>query len=259
MSLTLNSFNNNSIYSLFGSSSSNNLGMFGGLESSLSSYTQIRSGSFGKLIKSYYDKYDSEGNLKTSSDGTHKVKGDTGNLGEIRNDSTKLNKAADELLAKGNNSIWEKKETTDEDGNVTSDYDRDAIYKAVSKFASAYNDLIDSGQKSESTGILTQVAGMATTSAKTAQTLAKAGVSVDKDAHLVVDEDFLKNKANITYVKDLFNGVGSYAYQIATKSSMANSYANTDLASITGQKSYTNSGSYNITADDIISKFNQQT
>ncbi len=258
MSLTINSFGNNSIYSLFGGNSGNSVGMFGGLEGSLSNYTQIRSGSFGKLIKSYYDKYDSDGNLK-STDGTKKVKADTGNLGEIRNDTSKLSKAADKLLAKGKDSIWEQKESTDVDGNVTKEYDKDAIVSAVKNFASAYNDLIDSGKKAESTGILTQVAGMATTSAKAAQTLGKAGISVDKDAHLVVDEDFLKNKANMTYVKDLFNGVGSYAYQVAGKANMANSYASTDLSKITGSKAYTNTGSYNISADDIVKKFDQTT
>ena len=63
----------------------------------------------------------------------------------------------------------------------------------------------------------------------------------------------------MTYAKDLFNGTGSYAYQVATKASMANSYASNDLASITGKKSYTNQGSYAISADDIINKFNETT
>jgi hypothetical protein len=74
-----------------------------------------------------------------------------------------------------------------------------------------------------------------------------------------VDEDFLKNKANMTYVKDLFNGTGSYAYQVATKSSMANSYASNELASMTGRKSYNSNGDYSLSADDMISKFNTTT
>jgi flagellar capping protein FliD len=139
------------------------------------------------------------------------------------------------------------------------DYDKDKIYSAVKSFADAYNNLVDSGQKSESIGILSQVASMVTTSAKSAQTLGKAGITIDKDNHLSVDEDFLKNKANMTYVKDLFNGTGSYAYQVATKSSMANSYASNELASMTGRKSYTSNGDYSLSADDMISKFNTTT
>ncbi len=258
MSLTINSFGNNSIYSLFGGSSNNSVNSaFGGLESSLTSLAQIKSGSYGKLVKSYYEKYDSDGNLK--SDTSKRVKADTSKISEIRNDSADLSKATDKLLAKGKDSIWNQVETTGEDGKVTKDYDKDAIYKAVSDFAKAYNDLVDSGQKSESTGVLTQVAAMVTTSAKTAQTLGKAGITIDSNNHLNIDEDFLKNKANMTYVKDLFSGTGSYAYQVATKSSMANSYASNELANITGRKSYTNTGDYSLSADDMVKAFDTTT
>ena len=257
MSLTINSFGNNSIYSLFGGSNSSQVSsMFGGLESSLSSLSQIKSGSYGKLVKSYYAKYDSEGNLKSDS---KKSKVADSNLSEIRNDTADLSKSTDKLLAKGKNSIWEQVETTDEDGKTVKDYDKDAIYNAVNDFATKYNALVDSGQKSKSTGILTQVAAMVTTTAKSAQTLGKAGITIDSDNHLHVDEDFLKNKANMTYVKDLFNGTGSYAYQVATKSSMANSYASNELAAATGRKSYTNSGDYSLSADDMLSKFSTTT
>ena len=258
MSLTINSFGNNSIYSLFGGSNSSGVSsMFGGLEGSLSSLSQIKSGSYGKLVKSYYAKYDNEGNLK--SDSTKKTKEADSALSEIRNDSSALSKATDKLLAKGKNSIWDQVETTDKDGNTTKDYDNDKIYSAIKGFADAYNELVDSGQKANSTGILSQVASMVTTSAKTAQTLGKAGITIDSNNHLNVDEDFLKNKANMTYVKDLFNGTGSYAYQVATKSSMANSYASNELAQATGRKSYTNTGDYSLSADDMISKFNTTT
>ena len=142
MSLTINSFGNNSIYSLFGGNNSSGVNsMFGGLEGSLSSLSQIKSGSYGKLVKSYYSKFDNEGNLK--SDTSKKAKAADSNLSEIRNDTADLSKATDKLLAKGKNSIWNEVETTDEDGNTTKDYDRDAIYKAVNDFAEKYNELID--------------------------------------------------------------------------------------------------------------------
>ena len=257
MSLTINSFGNNSIYSLFGGNSSGVNSMFGGLEGSLSNLAQIKSGSYGKLVKSYYSKYDTDGNLKDGS--KVKSKAETSNLSEVRNDTSDLSKATDKLLAKGKNSLWEQVETTDDEGNTTKDYDKDSIYNAINDFTKSYNELVDSGQKSSNTGVLTQVAAMVTTSAKSAQTLGKAGITIDKDNHLHVDEDFLKNKANMTYVKDLFNGTSSYAYQVATKSSMANSYASNELSNITGRKSYTSTGDYSLSADDMISKFNTTT
>ena len=257
MSLTLNSFNNNSIYSLFGSSSNSSSSIFGGLEASINNLAQIRSGSYGKLVKSYYAQYDKEGNLK--SDSGVKSKEKVSNLSGIRNDASGLNKATDALLAKGKNSIWEQVETTDEEGKVTKEYDKDKIYNAINNFTKAYNELVDSGQEADGMGVLTQVAAMVTTSAKAASTLGKAGITIDSKNHLSVDEDFLKNKATMSYVKDLFSGTGSYAYQIATKASMTNSYASTELTSITGKKSYTSQGAYSLSADDILSKFDTTT
>ena len=257
MAITFNSFGNNSISSLFGASNIGANSPFSGLENSLTSLSQIKTGSYGKLVKAYYSKYDKDGNMK--SDTGKIAKGDTSKLGEIRNDTDALNKATDKLLNKGKDNIWKEIEKTDEDGKVTKDYDRDAIAKAVSDFADKYNKVVDSGQKAESTGILSQVASMVTNSAKTAKTLGKAGISIDTNNHLHVDEDFIKNKANITYVKDLFNGTGSYAYQVATKASMANSYASNELTNITGKKSYTSSGDYALSADDMIKSFDKTT
>lgn len=260
MSLTINSFNNSAISSLF---SSNNVGtnsIFGGLESSLTNLSQINTGTYGRLVKAYYAKYDSEGNLKSDKSGTiKKSKADTTNTSEVRNDASDLSKATDKLLAKGSNSVWNQVETKGEDGKVTKDYDKDAIYNAIDNFTKAYNELVDSGQKSNSTQILGQVASMVLNTAKTSSTLAKAGITIGSNNHLSVDEDFLKNKANMTYVKDLFSGTGSYAYQVATKASMTNSYASTDLTRLTGSKSYTSTGSYNLSSDDILSAFKAET
>lgn len=263
MSLTLNSFNNNAISSLF---SSNNVGtnsIFGGLEGSLVNLSQIKTGNYGKLVKAYYAKYDSDGNLKSESGKTSKKskasKEETSKLSEIKNDASDLTKASDKLLAKGSNSIWKQVDVKGEDGKTTKDYDKDAIYDAVNDFTKAYNSLVDSGQKADSTALLGQVASMVTNTGKTSSTLAKVGISIGSDNHLSVDEDFFKNKANMTYVKDLFNGTGSFAYQVATKASMANSYASTDLSKITGSKAYTNSGSYSLSTTDILSKFNETT
>lgn len=259
MSLTINSFGNDSILSLFGGSSNSTSSVFGGLEASINNLAQIRSGTYGKLVKSYYNQYDRDGNLKSDTESKVKSKEKISNLSGVKNDAAGLNKATDALLAKGSSSIWEQVETTDEEGNVTKDYDRDKIYNAINSFAKAYNELVDSGQESDNMGVLTQVAAMVTTSTKAASTLGKAGISIDSKNHLNVDEDFLKNKATMSYVKDLFNGTGSYAYQIATKASMTNSYASTTLADITGKKSYTNTGSYSLSTDDILSKFDKTT
>ncbi len=256
MSLTINSFGNNSIFSLFGGGDNTTNNTFG-LGNSLGDLALIKSGAYGKLTKAYYTKLEADGTRVT--DKFSKSPENTASLNSVRNDTSGVVKATDELLSKDKNSIWNQIEVEDEDGNKTMDYDKDKIYDSISKFTKAYNDLVDSGQEANHTGVLTQIAAMVTTSSNAARTLGKAGITIDKDNHLNVDEDFLKNKANMTYVKDLFNGTGSYAYQIATKSSMANSYASSQLADITGRKAYTNTGSFEVPTSDMMNMFNKTT
>ncbi|MCR4693819.1 MAG: hypothetical protein K5773_00665 [Pseudobutyrivibrio sp.] len=249
MSLTINSSGYNYLSGLFSANKSNYSTI--GLEANLLDYSLIKSGAYGKLVNTYYSKIASDDSESSTSD----VKKNTSNLNEIKRDSEDLSQAANKLLNNGKNSIWEKKDVEKEDGTTVKEYDKDAIYNAIKDFADKYNQLVDSGQKADSTGILTQVAGMVTGSSSTINTLAKAGISIDKDNHLSVDEDFLKNNADMTVVKDLFNGVGSFAYQVGAKASMTNSYANTELSDITGSKSYNNKGSYKLSASDIVSSF----
>ena len=106
MSLTINSFNNNAISSLFSTSSNSSVNsIFGGLETSLTDFSQIRSGTYAKLVKSYYSKYDSDGTIK--GDKSAKSKEDSSNLNQIRNDASDLSKATDKLLGKGSK-LWDK-------------------------------------------------------------------------------------------------------------------------------------------------------
>ena len=251
MSLTISS-NYNLVGGLFSSSSSSSSSSTG-IESLLSDYYGLKSGSTSKLLKAYYSTSDS-GSSTSKASTTEKSQ-----LSATKSDSEALTDATDKLLDKSSSSIWKKVETTDEDGNTSTDYDRDAIYSAVSSFIDSYNDLVDSGQDSSNTGVLTQVASMVTTSSSSLSTLAQVGITIGSDNHLSIDEDYFKNNADMTVAKSLFNGTGSYAYQIATKASMVNSYSTTALADITGSKLYSSDGSYNISTSDLLSSFNTTT
>ena len=54
--------------------------------------------------------------------------------------------------------------------------------------------------------------------------LSKVGITIGSDSSLSMDESTFK-KSDMSVAKSLFNGTGSYAYTVATKSAMANSYA----------------------------------
>ena len=72
--------------------------------------------------------------------------------------------------------------------------------------------------------------------------LAEIGINVDaKTGILSIDKNTFKN-ADMSKVKDLFHGTGSYAYGVATRSSLVDSYAQ---AEATRANTYGKTGKYN--------------
>ena len=211
----------------------------------LSDYNLIRSGSYYKLMKSYYA-VDSANAKKTSdalknqfNTSTSKESGAA--LAKIESATEELNESAEALYA-NNAKAFKKISTTDENGRTTTDYDRDAIYKAVSEFVDDYNSTIKSAGKSEADGIARAAASLATTTNQNADALKSLGISIDSDNFtLSIDKDtFMKSDMN--KAKNLFNGTGSYAYNVATKSSMLNYQAKREASKA---NTYGSTGTYN--------------
>ena len=103
--------------------------LMGGTTSSsgniISDYASIKNGSYGKLLKAYYAKQDSE-SVSVSGDSAKK-------LMLMRSNADSLKKSADALK---NSSLWEKKKMKKKDGETgeeteVEDYDWNAITKAV--------------------------------------------------------------------------------------------------------------------------------
>lgn len=251
MSLTIKSYDSNSINTLFSSLPATKNASYTGIEGVLSDYRSLQTGSYQKLVKSYFDKFgdDAIKNKVTSKDSA---------------EVSSIEKAADALvddtkkLLDKNSSLWEKK-SVEKDGKTITEYDRTSLGNAISSFVDSYNSLVDKGQKSSNTGILTQVAGMVKTSSSSISTLSQIGITVNSNNHLSFDKDYFSDSADMTVAKSLFTGNNSYAYSVSSKASMVKNYANNLLSDITGRKSYTNSGSYDLSAPDILSSFNIST
>lgn len=200
--------------SFFGGNSSNNNT---GLSGMLSDYSSIKNGSYGKLMKAYYksdaSKTDEEKAAAVNPDKELK------NYKTTKEDSTSLIKALDELQKKGDDSLFKQTVKKNDDGTETKEYDVDAIYSAVKKFADSYNDLIKSAGASDSTSVLVPASSMTGLTAKTMSTLGSVGISVGKDNSLSIDEDYFKKSANMTTVKSLFNSIGGYGYEVSAQGS----------------------------------------
>lgn len=189
------------ISALFGSNSMNSL---------YGDFASRKSGSYAKLIKSYYsDQKKLENEAKKTKKELSSLNAKK-NLEKIQPGLSMMKKEADGLkvaadaLEKAD--LWEQK-----DG----EYDIDKITKAIKSFASEYNDVIDqSANNSAATSQATKYMKGITNAMSKA--LAKVGVNVDVLGKISVDEEKLKS-ADVKAVKSIFNGKTSYASQISEK------------------------------------------
>lgn len=219
----------------------------------LSDYAAIKNGSYGKLMKAYYAK-DSSPAKTSSADTTANNKktistaSDTAKtLSDIEKAADSLKESADDLMTSGSKSVFAKKNVTtkDEQGfeKTTREYDVNAIYNAVSAFTKDYNNLLSKTGSSNSDSIQRRENSLINVTKANEKLLSKVGITVNKDNTLSIDEETFK-KSDMNSVKTLFNGTGSYSYNVSAQASMidyAASRETTKANTYTGFGTYSNS------------------
>lgn len=188
----------------------------------LSDYAAIKNGSYGKLMKAYYSE---TGNasvnklVKNSSKNSQSAE-DAKVLTKIQSSTDSLKESADELLEMGD--------------------DTAAIYKAVSKFVDDYNDVMKAVDETGNKSIVDRTATMGNASVQNRKKLSEIGIIVEEDGTLSIDKKAFE-KADMSKVKNLFTGAGSYGYTVSAQASMINFAA--DQAA-TKASTYTGNGTY---------------
>ena len=217
---------------LFQSMSGNRGGGFANLNF-LSDYASIKNGSYGKLMKAYYAKDsadDSTSKTAGNKDFADKVSSSVSTsadsaktLSGIEKAADGLKESADDLITRGTDSVFNKKEVAvkDEYGFETTkrEYDTDAIYQAVSAFARDYNSLIEAAGESHTRSISSRADSLMRMTDSNKNLLADVGITINEDKTLSVNEEAFK-KADMSTAKTLFNGNSSYAYQVSAQASL---------------------------------------
>ncbi|MCM1246432.1 MAG: hypothetical protein NC293_12395 [Roseburia sp.] len=238
--------------SLFGSSSSSSF------YSALGDYSSIRTGSYKKLLTSYYAK--AKANEKTETTSTTRRKNHAyqnildsksyysgKELTAVRKEADELSKSASQLTKTGTGSLFQAKEVTVTDektGKKTTaqEYDMDAIAKAVNSFVSDYNSAIEAGSKSSNQNVVRNTQYMTNMTGIYKNSLSDVGITIGKDNTLSVDENKLKS-ANIDTLKKVFNGKSSFAAYTASRSESISSSA---ARAASTASTYGSTGSYNM-------------
>lgn len=204
----ISGYDSNSMSTLLSSLSTNNTktssydGLFG---INVSDYASIKNGSYGKLMKAYYsiDETDKKSNSKNDTDDTDKT------LQSIRDTTGDLKKSAESLYADKQLFALNK------DG----EYDMEAIYEKVDKFIEDYNSAVKSVGKAETESIAKAGANLVNLVSANEDMLSKIGITINSSDYSmsINKEKFME--ANISSIKTMFSGVGSFAYQIGAKAS----------------------------------------
>lgn len=231
-------------------SSMNNGNTYSGVNSMgsmLSDYSAIRNGSYGKLLKAYYNNVDNSAvkstyNNAVKNSNTSTAADSTATIKELQSTTDDLTSSAKDLYTTGSKSVFNKKSVTDENGNTTKQYDTEAIYKSVKSFVDDYNKVIEAADKSADSKVQNSVIGMINYTKMESNMLGKMGITVGSDYQMSIDENTFK-KSDMSVAKSMFNGTGSYAYTIATKSAMTNSYADMEASRANTYNKYGNYGS----------------
>lgn len=222
------------INSVFRSSRSSNLSYLSGM---LGNSQRIRNSSYAKLLKAYYGKDDA--NQKTTASRNTRNSQQTGlrnmadSLASVKGDAEDLGKAADKLAATGKDSVFEKKPIKQEDGSTVTDYDTDAIYNAVNSFVKNYNDTLKNASFSSDKTVSNAANSMARSTSFLSKSLAKIGITAEKNGTLSLDKDAFQ-KADMETVKNLFQGTGSYGGNMSYAASRIQNAATKSLAAVTG-------------------------
>lgn len=212
----------------------------------LGDYMSIKNGSYTKLMKAYYGGTKTNESVKSAVKDNSALKAvqtkeEAKKYAKVQSTSDALKESADALLGRA---LYEQKDivTKDKDGNETTvkGYDTDAIYKAVNSFVTDYNSVVKAADSADDDKIATRAGFMANQSISNLKSLLAVGISMNADGTLALDKDSFM-KADMSKVKKLFNGAGSYGYQVSAQASMINFAA--DRAAKRGS-SYTMTGSY---------------
>lgn len=181
--------------SSFSSSSKNsNTSALYDLYSSLGDYGTIRSGTYSKLLKSYYKK---TGSTTSSESSDNKTPDKT-----TATEASALKSDADTLTSA---------KFTEEN--------RSQLTKNITDFTESYNDLVKATSSSTNNAVSQKYKSLTNLTSKYSSVLSSVGVTVNSDKTLSVNSDTLA-KANMSTLKSTFSGTYSYTSQVGNYASL---------------------------------------
>ena len=192
--------------SLFGNTS--------GLAGMLGDYSAIRSGSYGKLMKSYYGEQSSSISRGSSSSKSKNVLDEV--LEERRNPKESKEVSAANSKLSTSVSTFKNALGTLQSENTYKDTEngldaRSKVENALKSYVSAYNDAVATAKKSTNMNMTSNVAGAMGATKESLEALGELGITMNHDGTLAFDAKKFKT-IELNTVKDSFDGNAALSY-----------------------------------------------
>ena len=217
-------WNFNSSSSLFGSSNSNNL------YSLFSERASIKSGTYKRLLRSYFDTASSDGTSSTSSKRSRGSNDIINTLIKqkmyptVSEDAEKANSKLTSGLSSLKSSVSALQNDSTYQDTENGSTAADKVVSAMKDYVANYNDVVTASKTSTLSNKTAYVANMMSYTSKFADQRSEIGVTRKSDGTLQLDETKLKN-ADLSKVQKLFSSenVQSYGSLIASRTKFAGS------------------------------------
>lgn len=195
----------NDLSSLFGNST--------GLSGMLGDYSAIRSGSYKKLMRSYYGQISDSSGSKSSGRSNNTLEKV---LEERRNPTvSKEVSAANSKLSTSIASYRNALGTLQSDSTYTDTENgssgRDKVKSALKSYVSAYNDSVTTAKKSTVTNMTSNVAGAMEATKENVDALKEIGITLNSDGTMSFNEKAY-DAVELDTVKDIFDGNAALSY-----------------------------------------------
>lgn len=213
----------------------------------LADYASIKSGSYKRLMKSYYGMGSSSSTSATGKSGSSGGYVLDKILEERRNPKvSKEAQEANENLTTGLSNLNKSVSALRNESTFTDTQNgqsaADKVVSAVKAYVSDYNDVVSSSKRSTMSNKAAHVANMMKSTKENAEKLAEIGVTINRDGTLKVNEGKLK-AAGTSKVQELFSPKDSLSYgsMIASRAQFAGITGSTSSKDDTKTESTTGS------------------
>lgn len=264
-------------YNIFGDSGMNSMSnMYGNLSGTWSDFSMINSGSYKKLLKSYYSTVnDIDSDTSASSSKTERTQKsrytvksateldaeksgkayretvDTTEFSAIKGSAKSLSSAVNALASEKLYQEPEEDETEDA-GTTTKKKDvTSSVKSALKDYVSAYNSYMNTARSSNSNSIQAKNLKMFQANANNAKALKDLGITTDKKGQLVFDETKF-DASKVNDVKELFSEKGSYGDEMKKVADETYRIANSTVSSYSTSGAYSVLGTTNSALDQYL-------